>query len=156
MNLNATLFGQMITFAFFVWFTKALVWPLLEKALRERRERIAEGLAAAERGHNSLALAQKKAAQELRDTRKKALQIMEDARKQAALLVENAKIKARVEGEKILQQADVEVKQLVTEVKESLRVQVADIALLGAEKIISQKVDAKMHRALLDELVQQL
>lgn len=60
MNINATLFAQIIVFFGLVWFTMKFVWPPIAKALDERAAKIAEGLAAAERGKSDFEQAEKR------------------------------------------------------------------------------------------------
>lgn len=153
MDLNATLIGQMITFAVLVIFTMKYVWPPITKALRERQQTIADGLAAAERGKHELELAHHKAAEQLRDAKLQAAKIVEQADKRAALIVEEAKEKARHEGERLLQVARTDIEQEKQRMKEDLMAQVAGIALSGAEKILGRKIDAAANGEMVDRLI---
>lgn len=58
MEFNVTLLGQAITFAILVWFTMKFVWPPLTNMMDERAKRIADGLAAGERGKQDLEAAE--------------------------------------------------------------------------------------------------
>lgn len=156
MNINITLLGQMITFGIFVWFTMRFVWPPLIKAMTERQERIAEGLAAAERGVNDLQLAQQKAADYLREAKQQALGVVENAHKQATLLIEDAKRDARTEGERLIMVARGDIQQEVEAAKLQLRKQVAEIAMLGAEKILERNLDENINRELVEKLITEL
>lgn len=152
MSINATLFGQMITFLLFVWFTKKFVWPPLVNALKERQTKIADGLAAAERGHVELCEAQAEIALLRKQAKEEAANITLDAQKQADAIVENARHQAREEGQRLILQARAEVEHMVNVARESLRKQVAGIALLGAEKILGHNIDLKAHNDMLDKL----
>lgn len=156
MNINATLLGQMITFALLVWFTMKYVWPPLTKALEERRVRIADGLAAAERGVHELELAQKRAGDMLREARQHAADVMAQANKRATEIIEEAKADARAEGERLMMAARAEVDQEINRAKEQLRADVVTIALAGAAKILEREIDAKAHRDILDKLAAQI
>lgn len=156
MDINATLFGQMITFGLFVLFTWRYVWPPLHSALDERQSKIADGLAAAERGHHDLKLAQEKATQVLRESRQEASGIVDDARFQAQKIVDAAKEQAQAERKKIIEKADLEVGQLYSQAKDTLRKEVSALALKGAEQILSQNIDDGAHERLLDQLVEEL
>lgn len=156
MNIGLTLFGQMITFLLFVLFTKKYVWPPLEKALAERQAKIAEGLAAAARGHHDLALAQSAATKQIREAKQTALHIVEEAQKQATALIEAAKERAHEEGSRLLKKSEHDVEQMVVQAKEGLRKQVSRIALLGAEKILSRHIDAAANQDLLDKLADEI
>lgn len=156
MNLNATLFFQMIVFFVLAWFTMKFVWPPLTKAMDDRRQKIADGLAAAEKGKADLAQAQARvslmeaAAKTENHTR------MAEAEKQAAALIEQARRDAEAEKARIVAQARQDALQEAQRVREALRGDVAVLAVKGAEQILRREVDAKAHAELLDQLKAQL
>lgn len=156
MNINATLIGQTIMFALFVWFCMKFVWPPIMAALDARNKRIADGLAAAERGKNDLALAAKRSAELLREAKEKVSEIIALGDKRASEIVEEAKAQAKIEGDRIITAAKAEVEQEVFRAKEQLRTQVSTIALAGAGKILGREIDAKAHNDLLDKLVAEI
>ncbi len=156
MNINATLLGQAITFAILIWFTMKFVWPPLMAAMAERAKTIADGLAAAERGKHDLELAEKKAAELLRQGKEKAAEIISASEKRASEIVEEAKNQAKAEGERILTAAKADIEQEVFRAREQLRSQVTAVALAGAGKILSKEIDAKAHNDLLDKLVAEI
>ncbi|MDH3389080.1 MAG: F0F1 ATP synthase subunit B [Gammaproteobacteria bacterium] len=156
MNFNATLIGQMITFVIFVWFCMKYIWPPLVAALEERNARIAEGLAAAQRGQQDLEEAQVKVSESLNEAKQQAQEIINQAQKRANEIVDEAKGSARAEAEKIKSAASADIDQQVTAAREELRKEVSSIALAGAAQILKREVDAKAHAAVLDELVAQL
>lgn len=156
MNINATLFGQMITFILLIWFTKRLIWPPIIKALVDRQEKIADGLAAAERGHLELKRAQEVSQQKIKEGQEEASKIVLEAQKQADLIVDHARQKAHEEGQRIIEQAHLEVNQMVTDAKEELRKRVTEIALLGAEKLLERSIDQASHVQMLDRLAQEI
>lgn len=156
MGINLTLFGQMLTFLVFVWFTRKFVWPPVMQALEERRSRIAEGLAAAERGQKALENADAQVAERLREARQQASQIIEQAERRGAELVEEAKENAQAAGERMLAQARAELEQDTNRAREALRGEVAAIALSGARQLLEKEIDASTHRDLLDRLAGQL
>ncbi len=156
MNFNATLIGQMITFAVFVWFCMKYIWPPLMAALDERNARISEGLAAAQRGQQDLEDAQSKVGESLNDAKQQAQEIINQAQKRANEIVDEAKDAARDEADKIKVAATADIDQQVNSAREHLRKEVSSIALAGAEQILKREVDAKAHAAVLDELVAQI
>ena len=153
MSIGVTLVWQMITFLLFILFTKKYVWPPLQLALKERQEKIVDGLAAAERGHHDLALAQEAAAKQIKAAKVQAAEIVENAKKQATSLVEAAKDQAREEGQRLLEKAEGDVDQMYTKAKEELRQKVANLAITGAQKILEHQVDEAANQALLNKLV---
>ncbi len=156
MNFNATLIGQTITFFVFVWICMKYIWPPLMAALDERNARISEGLAAAQRGQQDLVDAQAKVSDSLNDAKQQAQEIINQAQKRANEIVDEAKDAARDEADKIKVAASADIDQQVNSAREELRKEVSSIALAGAEQILKREVDAKVHAAVLDELVTQI
>ena len=154
MDINATLIGQMITFALFVWFTMKFVWPVLEKVLKERQDKIAEGLAAAERGHKELEIAQKYAIQHIHEARAKASETIEQAKKQAAFIVEQAKIEAAKEREQIVSLGHEEVEKERRVAKEQLQSEIVSLAVTSAEKLLGRIITETDQKALLNASTQ--
>ena len=153
MDLNATLLGQMITFAVFVWFTMKFVWPHIMKAIEDRRKIIADGLAAAEKGQREVELAQHKVTEIIDHAKSQASEIIEQANKRSGSIIEESKQTARSEGERLVKLAQTEIAQELQQAKESLLSEVAGLAITGAEKILHQKLDEVNQRRLLDEII---
>lgn len=156
MNINATLIGQAIAFFVFVWFCMKYVWPPVMVALQERREKIAEGLAAAERGKHEQELAEKRAAEVIHEAKEEASNILAQAQKRAGEIVDEAKTDARTEGERIKASAQAEIDQEVNRAREALRGQVAALAVAGAGRVLSRELDEKAHDDLLADLASQI
>ena len=156
MNLNFTMVVQAIVFALFIWFTVKLAWPLFLSKVDARTKTIADGLAEAERGRSSLADAQKQTEKLLAEARARAQEIVAAAEKSAAQRVEDSKLQAKTEGERLVAAAHAQIQQEVQSAKQQLREQVAQLAVAGAEKILSREVDAKAHAELLDGIKKQL
>lgn len=156
MNINITLLGQAGTFLVFILFTMKFVWPPLKQAMDKRRDEIAEGLAAAERGQQEQAEAEKRAEETVREARAKAAEIVEQANKRGNEIVEEAKETARAEGERIKQAAEAEIEQERTRAREQLRSEVGRLAMLGAERVLTREVDDSAHRRMLDEVASEL
>lgn len=156
MNLNITMIGQLITFVVFVWFCLKFVWPPLLSALEERQKKIADGLAAGEKGRHDLELAEKRALQVLHEAKDKAAEIVGHAEQRASEVADEAKEYAREEAAHILENAKKEIDLEINQAKEQLRSAVAQLAMTGAGKILEKEVDAKVHNKLVDELVKQL
>lgn len=156
MSIGATLLGQMITFMLFVLFTMRFVWPPIQKALSERQNKVAAGLAAAERGHHDLMLAQESVAKQLKDAKLEVGRLLDDAKQQAGKIVDDAKIHAQQEGVRLVERAHAEIEQLERQAKEALRSQVAKIAMMGAEKVLGTSIDSAAHEQLLNQLAEEL
>lgn len=156
MNINLTLIGQSITFALFVWFCMKYIWPPVMGALEARRKEIADGLAAAERGQHEQELAEKKAAEHIKEAKDQASDIVSQAQKRASEIVEGAKNDAKVEAERIVNGANAEIEQEVNRAREHLRQEVIVLAITGAEKILKREVDKDAHSSALNDLAAQL
>jgi F-type H+-transporting ATPase subunit b len=155
-NINATLLGQMITFAVFVWFTMRFVWPLLMQAIEERQAKIADGLAAAEKGRHELELAEVRAKELLRERKQHAAEIVAHAQKRANEIIEEAKISARTESERILGSARTQISQDLQEARDKLQREVGQLAIAAAEQILMREVDAEAHQEIVNKLSVQL
>ena len=156
MNINATIIGQMIAFSIFIAFCMKYVWPPIMQALEERKKKIADGLAAAERGRHEQELAEKRAQQVIHEAKEQANEIVAQATKRGNQIVDESKDNARVEGERILSAAKAEIEQEANRARDELKSQVGSIALAGAGKIVGREIDEKAHTDLLDELVSQI
>ena len=156
MNINATLFLQAIVFAILVWFTMRYIWPPLTKALDERAAKIAEGLSAADKAKTELAATQQRVGEQLSAARDDANKRLADAERLAQSMIEEAKARASEEGAKIIASAKAEALQEVTRARESLRDQVAVLAVKGAEQILKREVNAGVHADILNRLKAEL
>ena len=156
MSINATLFVQAIVFLLLVLFTMKFVWPPIAKALDERAQKIAAGLAAAEKAKAELASANQRVEQELVKSRNETTNLLADAERRAQQIVEEAKGRATVEANKIVAAAQAEAEQQSVRAREVLREQVAALAVKGAEQILRKEVNAGVHADLLDRLKTEL
>jgi len=156
MNINLTLFAQAATFAIFIWFTAKFVWPPLSRAIEARQKQVAEGLAAAERGKQDLQQAGVRTEAMLKEARDKAQEILAQAERRASQIIEEAKTSAGEESSRIKAGAMAEIDQEVSRARETLRTQVASLAVAGAEQILRREVDQKTHADLLASVQSQL
>jgi len=155
-NLNATLFFQMIVFFVLAWVTMKFVWPPITKAIEERRQKIADGLAAAEKGRTDLAQSQAKITA-MEESAKADLHLrMTEAEKHGAQIVEQARQEAEQERTRIVELARQEAEQEAQRVRDSFRAEVAKLAVVGASQILKREVDEKAHADLLSQLKTQL
>ncbi len=154
--MNLTLLGQMGTFAVLVFFVWRFLWGPLTRVLEERTKRIADGLAAAERGKHEQELAERRAADVIKEARSEAQEIIARGEKRATEIIEESKSEARAEGERILTAAKAEIEQEVNRAREGLRGQVAALAVAGAERILAREIDQSAHAGMLDDLVTRL
>jgi F-type H+-transporting ATPase subunit b len=155
-SINATFFAQLTVFFMLVIFTMKFVWPPIAKALDERAAKIADGLAAADKAKAELSSANKRVEDELAKSRNETASRLADAERRAQAIVEEAKSKATEEGNKIIAAAKVEAEQQTVKARETLRDQVAALAVKGAEQILRKEVNASVHADLLGRLKTEL
>ncbi|WP_407353886.1 F0F1 ATP synthase subunit B [Luteimonas sp. R10] len=156
MQINATFLGQGIAFAILIWFSWKFIWPPLMRAIEERQQKIAEGLAAADNSQKALAQAQEKVNEELKAARAKANEIIEQAHQRANQIVDAAKAEAIAEGARQKALVDAEIEASANRAREDLRRQVSLLAVTGAEKLLRREIDPAAHKALLDELAAEI
>ncbi len=156
MNLNATLFAQLIVFFVLAWVTMQFVWPPIVKALDERAQKIADGLAAADKAKTDLANAEKKAVDELKKARESATELRTSAEKQGVTIVEEARAEAARIVSAAREAAEAEAGVAAQRAREALREQVAQLAVAGAEKILRKEINTQAHADLLAQLKSEL
>jgi len=156
MNINFTLIAQALAFAALIWIIATKIWPPLMKAIEERQQKIAEGLAAADRSQKDLAQTQEKVNEALKDARGTANKIIDQAHVRANQIVEAAKNEAVAEANRQKDLAKAEIDAAANRAREDLRKQVAALAVTGAEKLLKREIDANAHKALLDELAAEI
>lgn len=156
MNINATLILQSIAMMIFVWFCMKFIWPPLLKAIDERREKIADGLAASDRAEKALQEANVEAEQQINAAREKAAEIVEQANQRHNQILEQAKEDATGERKRQVAAAEAEITQAANQAREQLRNSVGALAVAGAGKILEREVDEQAHRELLDKLIAEL
>ncbi|WP_298217774.1 F0F1 ATP synthase subunit B [Halothiobacillus sp.] len=153
MNINITLVAQIIAFVVLVWLVSKYLWTPLAALMEARRQKIADGLSASERGKHELKLAQERSAEMLRETKEKANDIVAQANARANQILEDARVNAKAEAERIVAQASAEIDREVNRAKETLRTQVSAIAVTGAERILKREVTKKDHEVALADLI---
>ncbi|MBX3653613.1 MAG: F0F1 ATP synthase subunit B [Ramlibacter sp.] len=156
MSITGTLIIQMIVFLILVGFTMKFVWPPIAAALDERASKIADGLAAADKAKAELSSANKRVEDELAKSRNETAARLADAERRAQAIIEEAKARATEEGSKIVAAAKVEAEQQAVKARETLREQVAALAVKGAEQILRKEVNAGVHADLLNRLKTEL
>ena len=156
MNFNLTLIIQMLVFAILIWFTMRFGWPMILGPMEERSRKIAQGLAAADQGQQSLAQAQTQADAVIREARERATHIIDQAQKRANELVEQAKGQASSEAARIAASAQTQIDLEATRAREALRKDVAGLAVRAASKVLEREIDASAHADLLNKLAAQI
>jgi F-type H+-transporting ATPase subunit b len=152
MNINASLLGQALAFAILIWFMVKFIWPPLISAIEERQKKIADGLAAADKGAKSLDEAKAAGADIIKEARAQAAKIADQAGRRSSEMIEEAKTAAVAEGQRLLGDAKAEVALESNRARAQLSKEVATLAVTGASKLLGREIDAKAHADLLDKL----
>ena len=156
MNINVTLFFQMVVFLLFVFATKRWVWPVVLGAMDERAKKIADGLAAAEAGTHKLEEAKGEIQAVMKQAREQGAELLAQANKRSTEIVEESKGQARAEGERLVTAARAQIQQELGQAREALRREVAILAVAGAKQILEREIDPKTHAELLDKVARGL
>jgi F-type H+-transporting ATPase subunit b len=155
-NITVTLIAQILAFLLLIWFVNRVMWKPMVGLMEARQKRIADGLAAAERGKQEQAEAEKRATEVLEESKQKAADIIAQAQRRAKEIEEEAKENAKADAERIKTAAEAEIEREVNQAREHLRSQVASIAIAGAEKVLKQQIDASAHDKLLSDLATEI
>lgn len=156
MNINLTLIIQMIVFLLLVFFTMSFIWPPLMRAVEERQKKIAQGLAAADRGEEALQKARESADVILREARERAGQIIDQAQHRANDIMEQARTGAQQEGQRLVASAQQQIGLETTRAREGLRREIGEIAIAAASKLLEREIDPKAHQDLISKLAAQI
>ena len=156
MSLNATLLIQMTVFATVVLFSMKFIWPMIMEAIEQRNKSISDGLAAAEKGQQKLSDAESEVTGLVSEAKKQATTILDQANTRASSIVQTAKNEGSEERDKIISSAQEEAEQELNKLKEDLKKDLADLAVAGAEKILSREINEKDHKDILDGLSKKL
>ena len=156
MSLNATLLIQMTVFAVVVLFSMKFIWPMIMEAIEERNKNISDGLAAAEQGQKKLSEAETEVNTLIKEAKQQATIILDQANTRASSIVESAKNEGTSERDKIISTAHDEAQQELAKLRETLRKEVAGLAISGAEKILTREISSADHKDMLDKLANKL
>ncbi len=156
MNINATIIGQAIVFLILIWFSVKFIWPPLLKAIEDRQKKIADGLAAAERGQKELHQASGEAQAIVSEAREKALKIVDQANRRSNEIIDEARTTAIAEGQRLVGDARQEVALEQSRARDALRKDVGQLAVAGASRLLEREVDAKTHADLIEKLAREI
>jgi F-type H+-transporting ATPase subunit b len=155
-NITLTLVVQMVVFILLIWFTAKFVWPMILGAMEERSKKIALGLAAAEKGQQELAQANQNSEVIIREARTRATEIIDQAHRRATDLVEQAKATATQEGQRLLTAAQQQINLEAQRARDTLRKEVAQLAVSAASKLLEREIDPRTHADLISKFATQI
>jgi len=155
-DINATLLGQMLTFAIFVLFSLKFVWPMIQGSMNDRKKKIVDGLDAAKKGHEQLKQAEKKSSVFLIDAKAKSSVIIANANKQADKILDNARVGALDERDEIINSGHKQIEQEINKVKLELQQKMAELIVSGAEKVLVKSINSNDHVNILNKFIKKL
>jgi len=155
-DINATLLGQIITFAIFVWFTSKFVLPMIKSSMDKRRQVILDGLEASKKGHEKLRQAEEEADKCLKAAKQECDNIIHNANKQASKILDDSRTSALNERTDIIVSGHKQIEQEINKVKTDLQKDMSKLIIQCAEKILMKSINAKDHTALIDKFVKKL
>lgn len=156
MSITVTLIAQVLAFTILIWLVNKYMWAPINEVLEARRKKIADGLAASEKGQEEMERAAERATQVIKAAKQEAAEIIVQAQARSGQIVDDAKHKAVDEAERVKTASMAEIDQEINRAKDTLRTQVSALAVSGASKILSREIDAKAHKQALDDLVAQI
>jgi F-type H+-transporting ATPase subunit b len=156
MDINATLLGQMLVFGILYWFSWKFIWPPLVKAVEDRQKKIADGLAAAERGQQELQQSHGDAAAIVNEAREKALRIVDQANRRSNEIIDEARATAVTEGQRLVGDAKQEITLEQARARDALRKDVATLAVAGASRLLEREIDPRAHADLIEKLAAEI
>jgi F-type H+-transporting ATPase subunit b len=145
------LIAQLINFVALLIILKLFVYKPVLRMLDERRERIREGLSAAERGREQAAEANLEAQAQIEAARREGQGIVAQSQQVAARLQEEARVQAQQQQEAMLERARAEIQQERDGAISELRREFADLTIAAAEKVIGQSLDRAAHQRLIEQ-----
>jgi len=155
-SITITLIAQVLAFTILIWLVNKHLWGPLSAVLEARQKKIADGLAASEKGLQEQEMAEKRAEEVVNEAKQQAAEIIAQAEARSSQVVEESKGKATEEADRIIAGAQAEIDQEVNRAKDGLRKQVAELAVAGASKIVGKEIDVSAHKAALKDLIAQI
>jgi len=156
MSITVTLIIQGLAFLAVAWLVMRFGWPSIIGAIEERQKKIADGLAAADKGQKDLAEATSRADAIVREARERAKAIEDQASRRSIEALEAAKQAAQGEGARIVAAARDEASTETNRALDQLRKEFGTMVVAGASRLLEREVDAKTHAQLLDKLADEI
>jgi F-type H+-transporting ATPase subunit b len=149
------LVAQIVNFSFLLLLMRLFIYKPVLKMLDERRERIREGLSAAERGRETAAEANREAQAQIDAARTEGQAIVAQAQQVAQRLQEEGRAQAATQADALLERARSEIQLERDTAIAELRKEFADLTISAAEKVIGQSLDRGAHQRLIDDALAQ-
>lgn len=149
-NLPAII-AQTVNFLILFFLLRAFLFKPILKMLDDRRDRIAEGLNAAETARAEAAQAQVKTEELMVDARRQSQEAVANAQNIAARIQAEAREQAAQDREVTIERARAEIQQERDRAIAELRGEFASITVKAAERVIGESLDADAHRRIIDE-----
>jgi len=155
-SINWTLVFNLVNFAILLFLLRRILFKPALAYLDRRREAIHARIEAARVNEERAAQLVRDQQEALAEARGRASGIAETARREAEALIAAAKGEAREAAARILEDGKRQLAQERDRMVAELRAAYAEIAVLGAERVLDREIRAEDHRRLLDRLLEEI
>jgi F-type H+-transporting ATPase subunit b len=147
---------QVLGFLLLLWGLRKWAWGPVLGLLEERRKKIADAFADAERRKADALELKARYEQELRGIDAQARQRIQQAVAEGQKVAGEIRAQAQVEAQQRLQRAEDQIVREREKAKEQLKEQIIDLAMRSAEKILREELDEKKQRKLAGEFIDEV
>lgn len=135
-------FWQLILFIALLWLLKKYAWNFILVSVREREDKIKEGLEAADKAKEMMRQMKEDNEALLAEARQERDGIIKSAREAKEKMISDAKSKANEEGDKIIKNAQEAIKAEKAAAMSDIRKHVAELSVEIAEKILKNELSS--------------
>jgi F-type H+-transporting ATPase subunit b len=145
------LFLQIINFIVVALLLQFILYKPVVKTLKERRERIAEGLNNARKAEEALASAEVDKQKLLDEARAEAQRILNEARTRADDMAAQIKTEAQAEAQRVLEEARQDANGERNRVMIDMRSQIVSLSLAAASQLLGTTLDENRQRQIVED-----
>jgi F-type H+-transporting ATPase subunit b len=151
-----TILWTLVTFVILFFLLKRFAWGPLLQMLDEREKSVKDSLEAAERARAEADETLRKNQEILAGARRETQALLEQGRKESETMRAEILAQARQEAQGLVEQGKRQIQFEQKQAIDSLRAQVADLAIGAAERLIHAELDDARHRQLVADYVKSL
>jgi F-type H+-transporting ATPase subunit b len=150
---NMTFFVELIAFIIILGLIAKYILPPIKRAMDQRQAEISSALEQGEEAKRRLLAADEEYQAKLEAARQEARTVIERSNRMADQLREEARTKGQEEYDRVVARADADIQRATERAREELRLQVADLVIAAAQRVIGEELDADRHRGLIEEAI---
>ena len=156
MHINATLFGEILTFVILVYFTMKYIWPQLIGKIEERREFINNGIESSIRSEKLLEITKNNSLKLLTESKLSAKKIISDAELKASILISENRKKLISEQKKSIKKTNLEILSLYDKAQKNMKKEMLDLSIVLTEKILKNSINKEINSKIIDSFVDEI